>query len=66
MKTLNHTQDLSEASSPDEIAVILRNAADSCHEAHNELLAAWQQKSTPWATVARILEKAAREVEKHT
>lgn len=58
------TQDLSEAASPDEIATILRNAADSCYEAHNELLAAWQQKSTPWATVGRILEQAAIKIEK--
>ena len=59
-----HTQDLSEAASPDEIAIILRHAADSCYEAHNELLGAWQQSYTPWATIARILEQAATKIEK--
>jgi hypothetical protein len=64
MKTLNHTQDLNEASSPEEIAVILRNAAQSCYEADSELQAAWQQRSTVWAKIARILERAADQVDK--
>jgi hypothetical protein len=63
---LGTTQDLNDASSPEEIAYILRNAADSCYEADNELMAAWGQKSTPWAKVARILERAAEQIEKAT
>ena len=60
---LLNTQDLSEAAAPEEIAIILRNAAQSCYEAHNELLGAWQQSCTPWAKVARILEQAATRIE---
>ena len=58
------TEDLSEASAPDEIAQILRNAAQSCHEADTELQSAWQQRSTPWSKIARILEQAADKCDK--
>ena len=49
---------------PDEVSAILRAAADSFYESHNELLSAWQQKSTPWASIARILEQAADKIDK--
>ena len=66
MITNTYTQDLSEASAPDEIGQILRNAAQACHEAANECTTAWQDKyaGRPWAKIARILEQAADKCDK--
>ena len=63
---LLHIQDLNEASAPDEVSQILRNAADSYYEAASELEATWQDPNCgrPWAKIARILEQAADKIDK--
>jgi len=53
-----------DVSSPDKVATILRAAADQYRDDHNNLISAWQQGSTPWAAIARILDRAADSIDK--
>ena len=55
-----------DVDSPDEVANVLRDAADAYHESASELDASWQDKSAgrPWTIIARILEKAADQIDK--
>jgi hypothetical protein len=53
-----------DVDAPDKVSTVLRAAADAYYEAHNELLAAWQQSYTPWSRIARILERAADQIDK--
>jgi hypothetical protein len=65
MHTVNDNLNL-DVASPEQVSAVLRAAAETYYDSHNELLAAWQQKYTPWATIARILERAATEIDKST
>ena len=60
------SQDLSDADSPERVAIILRNAAAAMSEAPAELSAAWQDMNAGkvWADFARILERAADSCER--
>lgn len=55
-----------DVAEPDMVAAILRAAADAYNESAAELETAWQdrQAGKPWAKIARILERAAAQVEK--
>lgn len=57
-------QDLNVAD-PEQVAGILRNAAQAAYEAAGELESAWQDKSAgrPWKIVARELERCAFRIE---
>lgn len=52
-----------DVDSPEEVAIVLRAAADKYYESHNELLSAWQQDYTPWAKIARLLERCADKID---
>jgi hypothetical protein len=52
-----------DVAAPDEVVTVLRAAAEQFYVSHNELLGVWQQTSTPWASIARILERAADQIE---
>jgi len=53
---------------PDKVARILRNAAEAYGAAEVELSSAWQDPGAgrPWGRIARILEKAADQVDRVT
>jgi hypothetical protein len=53
-----------DVDAPDKVSTVLRAAACAYYDAHNELLSAWQQSYTPWASIARILEHAADQIDK--
>jgi hypothetical protein len=53
-----------DVAAPDQVSTVLRAAADAYIDSHNELLAAWQQPTTPWATIARILNDAANRIDR--
>ena len=55
-----------DVDAPDKIAAILRAAAQSYHESASELQSAWQDRhaGAPWSKIARILERAADQVDK--
>jgi hypothetical protein len=55
-----------DVSHPDQVAAVLRRAAETYAESALELTAAWQDKGAgrPWNKLARILERAADQVDK--
>jgi hypothetical protein len=61
---MNKSLDLADVAAPDEVAQVLRAAAEQYYESHNELLSAWQQSYTPWARIARLLEQCADKIDK--
>jgi hypothetical protein len=52
--------------SPDKVSRVLRNAAQEYYESASELEGAWQdpEAGKPWEQIARILESAARAIDK--
>lgn len=50
-----------DVSSPDQVAGVLRRAAEAYRVSDAELSSAWQEKAAgyPWARVARILDQTA-------
>lgn len=57
---------LDNVTTPQEVPAILRNAAQAYYEAAGELSSAWQDKQAgkPWDAIARILERAANQIDK--
>jgi hypothetical protein len=55
-----------DVDAPDKVSTVLRAAANAYYEADQELMSAWQQLSTPWSRIARILERAATQIDKLT
>ncbi|HEU4985376.1 MAG TPA: hypothetical protein VFT58_07020 [Nitrososphaera sp.] len=51
---------------PDQVADVLRAAAEQYHDAASELESAWQDKDAgrPWSKIAAILERAAASIDK--
>ena len=60
-----HNLDL-DVDAPDKVSAILHAAAIAYYESDSELQSAWQDKQagTPWAKIARILERAADQIDK--
>jgi hypothetical protein len=54
-----------DCAAPDQVARVLRNAADKYRESAVELQAAWQDKGPAlvWSGIARELERAAERIE---
>lgn len=52
--------------SPEEVPRILRRAAEAFEESNAELCASWQdaEAGRPWSQIARILERAADQIDK--
>jgi len=62
-----HESDLDlDVDAPDKVAPVLRRAAERFYESASELEAAWQDKNAgrPWVKIARILERAAKSIDK--
>jgi len=59
-------KDVNEASSPDEVAPILRTHADRFRTAHLDLQSAWQDKNAGrgWLILAREFDKLADRLDK--
>lgn len=55
-----------DVDSPEKVARILRDAAESYYESASELESAWQDSGAgrPWEKIAKILEAAADRVDK--
>lgn len=55
-----------DVAAPDQVAPVLRRAADKFSESAAELEAAWQDKNAgkPWHKIARILEQTADKIDK--
>jgi len=55
-----------DVAAPDQVAAVLRRAADAYHESAVELAGAWQDKNAgaAWSKIARILERAADHIER--
>jgi hypothetical protein len=55
-----------DVSIPEEVAPVLRKAADAFNESASELEASWQDKTAggAWVKIARILERAADQIDK--
>lgn len=55
-----------DCDSPDEVGNILREAAQRYDESFSELQSAWQDKNAGivWGKIARVLERAANQVDK--
>lgn len=55
-----------DVDAPDKVASILRAAAEAYYESSGELEAAWQDREAgrPWTKIARILERAADQIER--
>jgi hypothetical protein len=55
-----------DVDSPEKVSMILRNAAEAYYESALELSSAWQEKSAgkPWEIIARVLARAADEIDK--
>ncbi len=55
-----------DVDAPDKVSQILRNAADAYYESAGELESAWQDPGAgkPWEQIAKILESAARAIDK--
>ena len=53
-----------DVDAPDDVAVVLRRAAEAYYEAAGEVESSWQEKApgTPWIRIAQILEAAAGEI----
>jgi len=51
---------------PDKVPHVLREAAQAYYESEGELATAWQDKGAgkPWGIIAKILEKAADQIER--
>lgn len=51
---------------PEDIPQVLRNAAEEFYEAESELKSAWQdpQAGKVWTKIAKILERAASQIDK--
>ena len=51
---------------PDEVSTVLRNAAEAYIDSASNLESAWQDKQAgaPWLKIARILERAADQIDK--
>ena len=60
MPNPSNSTDLDQAT-PEDIARVLRNAAQRFYEARGELQSAWQDKQAGrvWSKLAKILERAA-------
>ena len=58
--------DLSDVTAPEEVAIMLRAAADNYRESMGELQAAWGDKNAGavWGDIAKALDKAASAVDK--
>ena len=54
-----------DVEAPDQVAAVLRNAAQAYYESASELEAAWQDRGAgrPWEIIAKILERAAAQIE---
>lgn len=66
---LKHNEtDLAEAQAPDQVAYILRNAAQAYRESQGDLQAAWQDPAAGrvWPKIAKRLEKLADELDRIT
>jgi hypothetical protein len=57
-----------DVDSPEKVARVLRKAAQEYYYSAGELSSAWQDKNagSPWNRIARILERAAEQVDKVT
>ena len=55
-----------DVDAPDKVADVLRAAAEAYEESATELQSAWQDREAgrPWSRIARILERAADQIEK--
>lgn len=55
-----------DVEAPDQVANVLRQAAQEYYESAGELEAAWQDKyaGKPWTAIAKILEAAADKIDK--
>jgi hypothetical protein len=58
--------DLNECASPDDVATVLRTAAQHYLESQTELQSAWGDKKAgrEWSTIAHELEKLATKLER--
>ena len=61
-----NNQDLGEAEHPEQVPVVLRNAAQAMYEAEGELQAAWQDKHAGrvWHELGKVLDACADKAEK--
>jgi phage terminase small subunit len=55
-----------DVDAPDEVAGVLREAAQAYYEAESELSSAWgdPQAGKVWTKIAKILERAADQIDK--
>jgi len=55
-----------DVDAPDEVSQVLRDAAEAYHESAVDLESSWQDKGAgrPWTAIARILERAADQIDK--
>lgn len=55
-----------DVDAPDQVPRVLRDAAEAYEESASELDSAWQDREAgrPWSKIARILERAADQIEK--
>lgn len=62
---MNNTLDLN-VDSPEMVSGVIRHAAQAFYESHGELESAWQDKNAgaAWSKIARILERAADQIDK--
>ena len=57
-----------DVDAPDQVAPVLRRAAEAYEESATELNSAWQDKSAgwPWHVIATVLKVAAKKIEDNT
>ncbi len=55
-----------DVDAPDNVSQVLRDAAEAYYESASELESAWQDKGAgrPWTVIAKILERAADQIDK--
>jgi PHD/YefM family antitoxin component YafN of YafNO toxin-antitoxin module len=55
-----------DVDAPDQVTRVLRKAAEAYYDSASELESAWQEKAAgrPWTIIARILERAADQIDR--